>query len=57
VRRDLRPSFGSASGVAAGVPLTIELTVLDLPQRALAAHPLRGLPATGLGVALTARVR
>jgi hypothetical protein len=29
VRRDIRPSFGSASGVAEGVPLTINLTVLD----------------------------
>ena len=29
VRRDIRSSFGSASGVAGGVPLTIQLTVLD----------------------------
>ena len=29
VRRDITHSFGSASGVAAGVPLTIELRVLD----------------------------
>jgi protocatechuate 3,4-dioxygenase beta subunit len=29
VRRDIRSSFGSASGVAQGVPLTIELTVVD----------------------------
>ena len=29
VRRDIRPSFGSASGVAEGVPLTVNLTVLD----------------------------
>jgi protocatechuate 3,4-dioxygenase beta subunit len=29
VRRDIRSSFGSASGVADGVPLTINLTVLD----------------------------
>jgi protocatechuate 3,4-dioxygenase beta subunit len=29
VRSDLTRSFGSASGVAAGVPLTIKLTVLD----------------------------
>jgi protocatechuate 3,4-dioxygenase beta subunit len=29
VRSDLTHSFGSASGVAAGVPLTIRLTVLD----------------------------
>ncbi len=29
VRRDIRSSFGSASGVAAGVPLTIQFTVLD----------------------------
>ena len=29
VRSDIRASFGSASGVAAGVPLTIKLTVLD----------------------------
>jgi protocatechuate 3,4-dioxygenase beta subunit len=29
VRSDIRPSFGSASGVAEGVPLTINLTVVD----------------------------
>jgi protocatechuate 3,4-dioxygenase beta subunit len=29
VRSDIRPSFGSASGTAAGVPLTIELIVQD----------------------------
>ena len=29
VRRDIRSSFGSASGVAGGVPLTIEFSVLD----------------------------
>jgi protocatechuate 3,4-dioxygenase beta subunit len=29
VREDIRSSFGSSSGTAAGVPLTIELTVLD----------------------------
>jgi protocatechuate 3,4-dioxygenase beta subunit len=29
VRRDIRSSFGSASGLAAGVPLTLQLTVLD----------------------------
>jgi protocatechuate 3,4-dioxygenase beta subunit len=29
VRRDIRASFGSASGLAQGVPLTINLTVLD----------------------------
>ncbi len=30
VRSDLTTSFGSASGVAQGVPLTIEMTLLDL---------------------------
>ncbi|MEZ5100218.1 MAG: intradiol ring-cleavage dioxygenase [Thermoleophilia bacterium] len=29
VRQDIRSSFGSASGTAEGVPLTIELTVVD----------------------------
>ena len=29
VRRDIRSSFGDASGTAAGVPITITLTVLD----------------------------
>lgn len=29
VRRDVRSSFGSASGTARGVPLTVELTVTD----------------------------
>ncbi|RKN40542.1 hypothetical protein D7294_18835 [Streptomyces hoynatensis] len=29
VRQDIRPSFGTASGVADGVPLTIELTVVE----------------------------
>ena len=30
VRRDITKSFGSASGVASGVPLTIELKILDV---------------------------
>ncbi|QYN37062.1 intradiol ring-cleavage dioxygenase [Pseudonocardia sp. DSM 110487] len=30
VRGDIRSSFGGASGTAAGVPLTIQLTVLDI---------------------------
>ena len=30
VRRDIRSSFGSSTTTAAGVPLTIELTILDL---------------------------
>jgi protocatechuate 3,4-dioxygenase beta subunit len=30
VRRDIRPSFGSLSGTAEGVPLSVELTVLDI---------------------------
>jgi protocatechuate 3,4-dioxygenase beta subunit len=29
VRRDIRSSFGTASGVADGIPLTIDLTILD----------------------------
>ena len=29
VRSDITKSFGSASGVASGVPLTVELTILD----------------------------
>jgi protocatechuate 3,4-dioxygenase beta subunit len=29
VRRDIRASFGSGSGVATGVPLTIDLTLVD----------------------------
>jgi protocatechuate 3,4-dioxygenase beta subunit len=29
VRSDIRPSFGSSSGVAEGVPTTLELTVVD----------------------------
>lgn len=29
VRKDITKSFGSASGVATGVPLTVELTILD----------------------------
>ncbi|MFG1817964.1 intradiol ring-cleavage dioxygenase [Kribbella sp. NPDC049174] len=29
VRKDITQSFGSASGVATGVPLTVELTILD----------------------------
>ncbi|TCC32722.1 intradiol ring-cleavage dioxygenase [Kribbella speibonae] len=32
VRSDITKSFGSASGVAAGVPLTVELTVVDADQ-------------------------
>lgn len=30
IRSDLRSSFGEASGTAAGIPMTLELTVLDL---------------------------
>lgn len=30
VRKDIRPSFGDASGTAEGVPLTVRLTVLQL---------------------------
>ena len=40
VRRDLTHSFGSASGVATGVPVTVRLTVLDLQGEA--ATPLTG---------------
>jgi protocatechuate 3,4-dioxygenase beta subunit len=32
VRRDIRSSFGSASGTADGVPLTINLTILDMAK-------------------------
>jgi protocatechuate 3,4-dioxygenase beta subunit len=32
VRSDLTKSFGSASGIATGVPLTVELTVVDADQ-------------------------
>ncbi len=32
VRSDIRSSFGTASGVVTGVPLTINLTILDLSQ-------------------------
>jgi protocatechuate 3,4-dioxygenase beta subunit len=32
VRSDIRSSFGSASGTAEGVPLTINLTVVDLAK-------------------------
>ena len=39
VRRDIRSSIGTASGVAQGVPLTINLTVLDLAANAV---PLAG---------------
>src|SRR4051794_37482749 len=34
VRKDIRPSFGSMSGTAAGVPLTIRLTILELEDGA-----------------------
>ena len=37
VRRDIRSSFGDASGTAAGVPLTIELVIKDLANNAGAA--------------------
>jgi len=36
VRSDITTSFGSASGVAKGVPLTINLTILDLSNNAAA---------------------
>jgi protocatechuate 3,4-dioxygenase beta subunit len=39
VRSDIRSSMGSASGTAGGVPLTINLTVLDLADASL---PLAG---------------
>ncbi len=32
VRRDIRPSFGTATAVAAGVPLTVTLKILDLTK-------------------------
>lgn len=32
VRRDIRSSFGGASGTAAGIPMTLELTIRDLAQ-------------------------
>lgn len=35
VRRDIRRSFGSASSVAEGVPLTVTLTVLDIAKGCL----------------------
>jgi len=38
VRSDIRPSFGSASAVATGVPLTINLTILNT-SRGCAAFP------------------
>ena len=38
VRRDITKSFGSASGVATGVPLSVELTVLDADKDT----PLKG---------------
>jgi protocatechuate 3,4-dioxygenase beta subunit len=34
VRRDIRSSFGSYSGTAEGIPLTVTLTVLDLDNGA-----------------------
>ena len=39
VRRDLTSSFGTASGVVSGVPLTVTLTVLDVAN---GAAPLEG---------------
>jgi protocatechuate 3,4-dioxygenase beta subunit len=39
VGSDIRSSFGSASGVAAGVPLTIDLTILDAAN---GCAPLKG---------------
>ena len=43
VRSDITPSFGSASGVAEGVPLSIELTVVDVSEGAV---PLTAPPST-----------
>lgn len=37
VRRDITTSFGAASGVAEGVPLTIEMTILDIARGGAAA--------------------
>jgi protocatechuate 3,4-dioxygenase beta subunit len=42
VRSDIRASFGEASGMAEGVPMTIELTVADLAND--------GIPLEGVGV-------
>jgi protocatechuate 3,4-dioxygenase beta subunit len=36
VRSDIRSSFGSASGTAAGVPMTLELSIVDLAKGAAA---------------------
>jgi len=41
--RDIRSSFGGATGVAQGIPLTVKLTVLDL-SRSGAAYSVRHLP-------------
>jgi hypothetical protein len=43
VRRDIRSSFGTSSTVAGGVPLTIELAVLDLADACAAADRRRRL--------------
>ena len=37
MRSDIRSSFGDASGVAAGVPLTVKLTVVDVGSSCAAA--------------------
>jgi protocatechuate 3,4-dioxygenase beta subunit len=36
VRSDIRPSFGSSSGVAEGVPMTIDLTLVDTTKNCAA---------------------
>ncbi|HSV37829.1 MAG TPA: intradiol ring-cleavage dioxygenase [Nocardioidaceae bacterium] len=42
VRSDIRSSFGGASGVAEGVPLTVTLTVVDVSSANDAGTPLEG---------------
>jgi protocatechuate 3,4-dioxygenase beta subunit len=42
VRRDIRSSFGDASGVAEGVPLTVTLTVVDVSSDDAQGAPVPG---------------
>ncbi|HET7689943.1 MAG TPA: intradiol ring-cleavage dioxygenase [Nocardioidaceae bacterium] len=42
VRSDIRSSFGGASGVAAGVPLTLTMSVVDVSSAEEAGTPARG---------------
>ena len=56
VRRDIRSSFGDASGTAEGVPTTIQLDITDLANGGTPFATVTGDVTSGYTIALTAAV-